>query len=113
MFPTGDHGRRLARRRVGSDAGLSGPIGRERVHYEAPPAARLAAEMKAFLDWFNGEAAIDPVLKAAVAHLWFVTVHPLKLARRVDRQRGRGHHAPRRKDAENPPAGADAFQNQI
>jgi Fic family protein len=46
------------------------------VHYEAPPAARLAAEMKAFLDWFNGEAAIDPVLKAAVAHLWFVTVHP-------------------------------------
>jgi Fic family protein len=55
---------------------VSGLIGRERVHYEAPPAARLAAETKAFLDWFNGEAAIDPVLKAAVAHLWFVTIHP-------------------------------------
>lgn len=55
---------------------VSGPIGRERVHYEALPASRLTAEMKAFLDWFNGEATIDPVLKAAVAHLWFVTVHP-------------------------------------
>jgi Fic family protein len=82
MFPTGRSG--MKRITVGAwrdDASgpmqvVSGPIGRERVHYEAPPAARLAAEMKAFLDWFNGEAAIDPVLKAAVAHLWFVTVHP-------------------------------------
>jgi Fic family protein len=82
MFPTGRSGMR--RITVGSwrdDASgpmqvVSGPIGRERVHYEAPPAPRLAAEMKAFLDWFNGEAAVDPVLKAAVAHLWFVTIHP-------------------------------------
>jgi len=82
MFPTGRSG--MKRIKVGGwrdDASgpmqlVSGPIGRERVHYEAPPAPRLAAEMKAFLDWFNGEAAIDPVLKAAVAHLWLVTVHP-------------------------------------
>jgi len=82
MFPTGRSG--MKRITVGGwrdDASgpmqvVSGPIGRERVHYEAPPAHRLAAEMKAFLDWFNGEAAIDPVLKAAVAHLWFVTIHP-------------------------------------
>ena len=82
MFPTGRSG--MKRIKVGGwrdDASgpmqvVSGPVGRERVHYEAPPARRLAAEMKAFLDWFNGEAATDPVLKAAVAHLWFVTIHP-------------------------------------
>src|ERR1017187_8826933 len=55
---------------------VSGPIGRERVHYEAPIASRLKKEMRAFLDWFNTENAIDPVLKAGVAHLWFVTIHP-------------------------------------
>lgn len=55
---------------------VSGPIGRERVHYEAPAAARLDAEMSAFLAWFNAEGDLDPVLKAALAHLWFVTVHP-------------------------------------
>jgi Fic family protein len=47
-----------------------------RVHYQAPAASRLEAEMQTFLDWYNGEAAIDPVLKAALAHLWFVTIHP-------------------------------------
>jgi Fic family protein len=55
---------------------VSGPIGRERVHYEAPRAPRLEAEMSAFLKWFNDEALLDPVLKAALAHLWFVTIHP-------------------------------------
>lgn len=55
---------------------VSGPMGRERVHFEAPTANRLEAEMIAFLDWFNNEWNIDPVLKAAVAHLWFVTIHP-------------------------------------
>lgn len=55
---------------------VSGPIGKERVHYEAPAAARLAGEMQAFFDWFNAQARIDPVLKAALAHLWFVTIHP-------------------------------------
>jgi Fic family protein len=57
---------------------VSGPIGRKRVHFEAPAAGRLYSEMRAFLDWFNGDAPIDPVLKAAAAHLWFVTVHPFE-----------------------------------
>jgi Fic family protein len=55
---------------------VSGPIGREKVHYEAPAAGRLAAEMKSFLDWFNAEDNTDPVIKSALAHLWFVTIHP-------------------------------------
>jgi Fic family protein len=57
---------------------VSGPIGRERVHYEAPVASRLAGEMRAFLAWFNAESYLDPVLKSAVAHLWFVTIHPFE-----------------------------------
>jgi Fic family protein len=57
---------------------VSGPIGRERVHYEAPKAALLADEMQAFIGWFNGTQDIDPVLKAAIAHLWFVTIHPFE-----------------------------------
>lgn len=55
---------------------VSGALGRERVHYEAPAAARVPAEMSAFLQWFNGRGEIDPVLKAALAHLWYVTIHP-------------------------------------
>jgi len=55
---------------------VSGPIGRERVHFEAPAAERLDDEMRQFLDWFNGDTAVEPVLKAAQAHLWFVTIHP-------------------------------------
>jgi Fic family protein len=55
---------------------LSGPMGREIVHYQAPASEVLADEMKAFLRWFNSDLASDPVLKAAVAHLWFVTIHP-------------------------------------
>ena len=73
-----DHGRRLARRRIGPMQVVSGPIGRERVHYEAPAAARLDGDMKAFLDWFNATTDIDPVLKAGLAHLWFVTIHPFE-----------------------------------
>jgi Fic family protein len=57
---------------------VSGPMGRERVRFEAPAAARLAEEMAAFLSWFNGQASHDPVLKAAIAHLWFVTIHPFE-----------------------------------
>ena len=55
---------------------VSGPVGRERVHFEAPGAARLDEEMRRFLEWFNGDATTEPVLKAALAHLWFVTIHP-------------------------------------
>src|SRR3546814_17701542 len=54
---------------------VSGPIGRERVHYEAPTSERLDEEMSRFLDWFE-TATPDPVLNAGVAHLWFVTIHP-------------------------------------
>jgi len=55
---------------------VSGPVGRERVHFEAPAAERLEDEMRQFLEWFNGDATTEPVLKAALAHLWFVTIHP-------------------------------------
>jgi Fic family protein len=55
---------------------VSGPIGRERVHFEAPAAERLEDEMRRFLDWFNADGATEPVLKAALAHFWFVTIHP-------------------------------------
>lgn len=55
---------------------ISGPIGRERVHFEAPSWDRLETEMRRFLAWFNDGSEIDPVLKAGVAHLWFVTIHP-------------------------------------
>jgi Fic family protein len=57
---------------------VSGPLGHEYVHYEAPVAGRLDAEMQAFLDWFNGADDTDPVVKAALAHLWFVTIHPFE-----------------------------------
>ena len=53
--------------------------GREQVHYGAPPAARIEQEMAAFLNWFNDEdVATEPVLKAGIAHLWFVTIHPFE-----------------------------------
>jgi Fic family protein len=55
---------------------VSGPAGRERVHFEAPAATRVAEEMNAFLRWFNARSDMDPVLKAGIAHLWFVTIHP-------------------------------------
>jgi Fic family protein len=82
LFPTGRSG--MSRITVGDwrdDAMgpmqvVSGPIGRERVHYEAPPARQLDDEMNAFLAWFEAGPDLDPVLKAALAHLWFVTIHP-------------------------------------
>jgi Fic family protein len=55
---------------------VSGPPQRERVHFQAPAAKRLKREMHDFLQWFNAKPDIDPVLKAAIAHLWFVTIHP-------------------------------------
>jgi Fic family protein len=82
LFPTGRSGMHpiaVGAWRTDSTAPMqvvSGPVGRERVHFEAPAAARLDEEMQRFLDWFNGDAALEPVLKAALAHLWFVTIHP-------------------------------------
>jgi Fic family protein len=55
---------------------VSGPVGREHVHFEAPRAERLEREMDVFLGWFNARVGIDAVLKAGLAHLWFVTIHP-------------------------------------
>jgi len=57
---------------------VSGPIGREKVHYQAPEAKRVPKEMRAFLKWFNGPQSSDPVLTAGLAHLWFVTIHPFE-----------------------------------
>jgi len=55
---------------------VSGAMGREKVHYQAPDSDRLEKEMRYFLDWFNSEQRLDPLLKAAIAHFWFVTIHP-------------------------------------
>ena len=82
LFPTGFSGH--VRIKVGqwrNDAAgpmqvVSGPLGREKVHYEAPPAAALPAETAAFLQWFNATPAGDPLIHAGLAHLWLVTLHP-------------------------------------
>jgi Fic family protein len=55
---------------------VSGPVGKETVHYEAPPAERIPEGMEQFLDWFAQPGKIDPLLRAGLAHLWFVTIHP-------------------------------------
>ena len=108
LFPTGRSGMR--RINVGawrSDSEgpmqvVSGPVGRKRVHYQAPEAKRLGREMKAFLKWFNGTDDIEPVLKAALAHLWFVTIHPFddgngRIARAIsDMALARSEHSAQR-----------------
>lgn len=57
---------------------ISGPMGKEKVHFQAPAATRIDEEMNTFLDWFNNYEKIDLVLKAGIAHLWFVTIHPFE-----------------------------------
>jgi Fic family protein len=57
---------------------VSGPIGREKVHFEAPSAEKLDQEMTALLHWFEAQNGVDPVVKAAIAHFWFVTIHPFE-----------------------------------
>lgn len=82
LFPTGHSG--LARIKVGGwrdDTNgpmqvVSGPIGRQRAHFEAPPADRLEAETNRFLDWVNGASNELPLIKSSLGHLWFVTLHP-------------------------------------
>jgi Fic family protein len=83
LFPTGRSGMQkivvgLWRDNETSDPMqvLSGPMGRETIHFQAPDSALLNDEMNHFLNWFNAEQKIDPVIKAAIAHLWFVTIHP-------------------------------------
>ena len=82
LFPTGRSG--LHKIRVGAwrdDSNgpmqvVSGPLGHERVHYVAPAARRIDAETTAFIGWANHPGDTDPVLRAAIGHLWFVTIHP-------------------------------------
>lgn len=82
LFPTGYSG--MTRIRVAAwrddETGpmqvISGPMGQPKLHFEAPPADRLPAEMARFLDWLNTDSGISPLLKAGLGHLWFVTLHP-------------------------------------
>ena len=84
LFPTGCSG--LVRIKVGAwrdDAWgpmqvVSGPAGRQRVHYQAPPADRLETEMERFLDWIDGDSQDPPLLKAGIGHLWLVSLHPFE-----------------------------------
>lgn len=57
---------------------VSGTVGKEKVHFQAPDANSIEKEITSFLNWFNGNNKIDLVIKAAVAHLWFVTIHPFQ-----------------------------------
>ena len=108
LFPTGRSGMRRITvgawrdDRTGPMQVVSGPIGHERVHFEAPIAARLDSDMSQFLDWFNTDVTTDAVLKAAQAHLWFVTIHPFddgngRIARAIaDLALARSEHSPQR-----------------
>lgn len=79
LFPTGRSGLfkiEVAQWRTGDMQVVSGGMGREVVHLEAPKPQRLEEEMTKLIAWFNMDANIDPVLKAAIVHLWFATIHP-------------------------------------
>lgn len=84
LFPTGHSGiRKIVVGAWRDDANgpmqvVSGRIGKEKVHYEAPSAKQLEAEMTRFIAWANKDADLDPVLRSALAHLWFVTIHPFE-----------------------------------
>ena len=81
---------------------VSGGMGRERVHFQAPDAGVLEKEMNAFIAWFNREDTMDPVIKAAIAHLWFLTIHPFddgngRIARAIaDMELSRADGSPQR-----------------
>ena len=108
LFPTGRSGMKRIRVGLWRDDGegpmqvVSGPIGRQRVHFEAPPAKRLGREMEEFLDWFNSANEKDWVVKASLAHLWFVTIHPFadgngRIARAIaDMSLSRSEESPQR-----------------
>lgn len=82
LFPTGRSGMhkidvgKWREDKQGAMQVVSGAMGKEIVHYEAPKAERLEYEMQGFMDWFNNNTTMDAILKAAIAHLWFVTIHP-------------------------------------
>lgn len=82
LFPTGYSGMseilvgKWRNDRHGPMQVISGPFGKEKIHFQAPPAQALNHEMLGFLKWFNEEEKLDLVLKAGIAHFWFVTIHP-------------------------------------
>ena len=84
LFPTGYSGMHKVKTGAWRDdaAGpmqvVSGAIGRQQVHYQAPPAPQLDGEVQAFLDWFNRRSEPEGLLRAGLAHLWFVTIHPFE-----------------------------------
>ncbi|ESU28528.1 Fic family protein [Flavobacterium limnosediminis JC2902] len=105
LFPTGRSG--MYKINVGAWRAdvmqvTSGPMGKEIIHFEAPPAIKVPAEMQQFLDWIETDQGIDPVIKAAIAHLWFVTIHPFddgngRIARAIaDLQLARADQSPQR-----------------
>ena len=79
LFPTGMSGLYridVGKYRTGEMQVISGAMGKEKVHYQAPSAERVPAEMERFIAWVNDSEDVDAVLKAAIAHLWFVSIHP-------------------------------------
>lgn len=79
LFPTGHSGPykiEVGRYRTGEMLIVSGAMGKEKVHYEAIEPKVVTAEMNRFLNWFNNDNSLDPVLKAAIAHFWFIIIHP-------------------------------------
>jgi Fic family protein len=108
LFPTGRSGMTKIKAGAWRDDStgpmevVSGPVGKEKVHFQAPEAKRLDADMRTFLDWFNASAGIDQVLKAAQAHVWFVTIHPFddgngRIARAIaDMALARSENSPQR-----------------
>jgi Fic family protein len=81
LFPSGRSGMYkivTGRYRDGEMQVVSGPLGKEKVHYQAPPPEVVKKEMDHFLEWFNNESNMDPVLKVAIAHFWFIIIHPFE-----------------------------------
>lgn len=108
LFPTGRSGMqkiRVGEWRDDSDGPMqvvSGPMGREKVHYEAPSATRVAEEMTEFLQWYEQPGEMAPISIAGLAHLWFVTIHPFddgngRIARAIaDMALARSEESPQR-----------------
>lgn len=79
LFPIGRSGMykiEVAKWRTGDMQVVSGGMGREKVHFEAPSPKKLEKEMQEFINWFNQEESLDSIIKAGISHLWFVTIHP-------------------------------------
>jgi Fic family protein len=108
LFPTGRSGMSVIKvggwrdDKTGPMQVVSGPMGKEHVHFEAPKAALFDREMGSFLEWFEGDKPIDQVLAAGLGHLWFVTIHPFddgngRIARAIaDMALARSEHSPQR-----------------